>query len=125
MDVDLSKSCTQPTTPLSKNQQKKQQKIKNIQKFNKRNENVNIVSTLEDLLVQATNDSSITSKRSMTRAGYANDDFGRHFVLKPSRRSPLINRFSSSHFKIANSKWKSNNSFTKEDTIYETYHYEI
>ncbi|PRP80652.1 leucine carboxyl methyltransferase 2-like [Planoprotostelium fungivorum] len=42
--------------------------------------------------VQATNDDSIVSKRSASRAGYFKDDFLRFFVNKPANRSPLINR---------------------------------
>lgn len=47
---------------------------------------------VQSVLVAATNDSSIKSKRSMVRLGYFKDPFGRAFVPNPSRRSPLINR---------------------------------
>ena len=47
----------------------------------------------EDHAVMGTNNSSITSKRSVERI-YFNDrpHVFRHFVKKPQRRSPLINR---------------------------------
>ncbi|KAM9486203.1 tRNA wybutosine-synthesizing protein 4 [Clarias gariepinus] len=46
----------------------------------------------EDAAVQGTNDSSVVSKASAAAQGYFHDDFLRHFVLKVSRRAPLINR---------------------------------
>ena len=39
-----------------------------------------------------TNSSSIVSKRSVERLYYSEPHFFRHFVKKPQRRSPLINR---------------------------------
>eukprot|EP00126_Sphaerothecum_destruens_P002561 Sdes_comp15987_c0_seq1m5157 len=42
--------------------------------------------------VQLTNDACTTSKRSMIRRGYFQDEFVSHFVKKPTPRSPLINR---------------------------------
>jgi len=46
-------------------------------------------------LISGTNDSSIVSKRSVERNGYAiksvEHQFFRHFVKKPVRRAPLIN----------------------------------
>lgn len=47
----------------------------------------------EDLLVMATNNSSIVSKRSVERLYYPNEPhFFRFFVKKFQRRAPLINR---------------------------------
>ncbi|ODH53070.1 hypothetical protein GX48_00604 [Paracoccidioides brasiliensis] len=43
-------------------------------------------------LVMETNSSSIVSKRSVERLYYPEPHFFRHFVKKPQRRSPLINR---------------------------------
>ncbi|VUC34533.1 unnamed protein product [Clonostachys rosea] len=46
-----------------------------------------------DDLIMGTNSSSIVSKRSVERLYYANEPhFFRHFVKKPQRRAPLINR---------------------------------
>jgi tRNA wybutosine-synthesizing protein 4 len=43
--------------------------------------------------LRQTNNSSIVSKRSVERIYYPNEpQFFRHFVKKPQRRSPLINR---------------------------------
>jgi tRNA wybutosine-synthesizing protein 4 len=46
-------------------------------------------------LISGTNDSSIVSKRSVERTGYAikavEHQWFRHFVKKPVRRAPLIN----------------------------------
>ena len=45
------------------------------------------------MMILQTNNSSIVSKRSVERLYYANEQhFFRHFVKKPQRRSPLINR---------------------------------
>ncbi|PLN79169.1 leucine carboxyl methyltransferase [Aspergillus taichungensis] len=43
-------------------------------------------------LVMATNNSSIASKRSVEQLYYPKPHFFRHFVAKPQRRSPVINR---------------------------------
>ncbi len=46
-----------------------------------------------DESIMLTNNSSIVSKRSVERLYYPNEQqFFRHFVKKPQRRSPLINR---------------------------------
>ncbi|CAG9980803.1 unnamed protein product [Clonostachys byssicola] len=46
-----------------------------------------------DDLIMGTNSSSIVSKRSVERLYYANEShYFRHFVRKPQRRAPLINR---------------------------------
>ena len=45
-----------------------------------------------DDFVMATNSSSIVSKRSVERLYYPEPHVFRHFVKKPIRRSPLINR---------------------------------
>ncbi|XP_019630266.1 PREDICTED: tRNA wybutosine-synthesizing protein 4-like [Branchiostoma belcheri] len=45
-----------------------------------------------DTAVRGTNDNSIVSKCSMCMLGYFQDDFLGHFVAKPARRAPLINR---------------------------------
>ncbi|KAI9846544.1 MAG: tRNA methyltransferase ppm2 [Thelocarpon superellum] len=46
-----------------------------------------------DEAVMGTNNSSIVSKRSVERIYFKNEpEFYRHFVKKPQRRSPLINR---------------------------------
>lgn len=45
-----------------------------------------------DIMVQHTNDDSVVSKRSAVASLYIEDSYLRHFVRKPSRRSPLINR---------------------------------
>lgn len=42
--------------------------------------------------IEQTNNSSIVSKRSVERLYYPEPHFFRHFVKKPQRRSPLINR---------------------------------
>ena len=44
------------------------------------------------LAVQATNDESIAGKLSAASQGYFEDDYVQHFVAKPSRRAPLVNR---------------------------------
>jgi tRNA wybutosine-synthesizing protein 4 len=46
----------------------------------------------DDLAVQATADDALVSKHSAAALGYFEDNFLRHFVKKPSRRAPLINR---------------------------------
>ncbi|OJD14321.1 hypothetical protein AJ78_05316 [Emergomyces pasteurianus Ep9510] len=46
----------------------------------------------EATLVMETNSASIVSKRSVERIYYPEPHFFRHFVKKPQRRSPLINR---------------------------------
>lgn len=53
-----------------------------------------IYSYLEPIgLLCQTNNSSIVSKRSVERLYYPNEpQYFRHFVKKPQRRSPLINR---------------------------------
>lgn len=43
-------------------------------------------------LIMATNNSSIVSKRSVERLYYPKPHFFQHFVRKPQRRSPAINR---------------------------------
>ena len=45
-----------------------------------------------DQSVMGTNNSSIVSKRSVERLYYPEPHFFRHFVKKPQRRAPLINR---------------------------------
>ena len=45
-----------------------------------------------DESIIATNNSSIVSKRSVEKSYYPEPHFYRHFVRKPQRRSPLINR---------------------------------
>eukprot|EP00919_Chromeraceae_sp_WS-2016_P048189 GHVR01114170.1.p1 GENE.GHVR01114170.1~~GHVR01114170.1.p1 ORF type:complete len:208 (+),score=39.30 GHVR01114170.1:98-721(+) len=45
-----------------------------------------------DVTVQATTDDAAISKLSAVTMGYYKDDFIQHFVRKPVRRSPLINR---------------------------------
>lgn len=45
-----------------------------------------------DTSVQGTNDDAQVSKLSCVRAGYFKDEYLHHFVRKPSRRSPMINR---------------------------------
>ena len=42
--------------------------------------------------IMGTNNSSIVSKRSVERLLYPEPHFFKHFVKKPQRRSPLINR---------------------------------
>lgn len=46
----------------------------------------------QDEFIMGTNNSSIVSKRSVERLYYEEPHFFRHFVKKPQRRSPLINR---------------------------------
>jgi tRNA wybutosine-synthesizing protein 4 len=43
-------------------------------------------------LIMGTNNSSIVSKRSVERIYYPKPHFFQHFVRKPQRRSPTINR---------------------------------
>ena len=45
-----------------------------------------------DQSIMGTNNSSIVSKRSVERTYYPEPHFFRHFVKKPQRRAPLINR---------------------------------
>eukprot|EP00271_Cylindrocystis_brebissonii_P015015 TRINITY_DN36891_c0_g1_i1.p1 TRINITY_DN36891_c0_g1~~TRINITY_DN36891_c0_g1_i1.p1 ORF type:complete len:366 (-),score=61.06 TRINITY_DN36891_c0_g1_i1:460-1557(-) len=45
-----------------------------------------------DSRVQATNDDATISKLSCVRLGYVKDEFVQHFVKRPLRRSPVINR---------------------------------
>ncbi|KAH0558416.1 hypothetical protein GP486_004923 [Trichoglossum hirsutum] len=46
----------------------------------------------QDESIMGTNNSSIVSKRSVERLYFPGEDFFRHFVKKPQRRSPTINR---------------------------------
>lgn len=72
-----------PATVLSKKKEKKAKKV---------TQKIKIVPGSVDLMVQHTNDDSVVSKRSAVAHRYIEDAFLRHFVTKPSRRSPLINR---------------------------------
>jgi tRNA wybutosine-synthesizing protein 4 len=49
-------------------------------------------SRLGDQAVVDTNDDAQLSKLSCVRHGYFQDAFVHHFVRRPTRRSPLINR---------------------------------
>ncbi|GET92812.1 hypothetical protein, conserved [Leishmania tarentolae] len=65
---------------------------KKQKKANKVSQKVRMVHGSVDVRVQHTNDDSVVSKRSAVAHGYMRDRFLRHFVKKPSRRSPLVNR---------------------------------
>lgn len=68
---------------LSKKKEKKAKKV---------NQKIKIPDGSVDFMVQHTNDDSVVSKRSAVQLRYFDDPFLRHFVKKPTRRSPLINR---------------------------------
>ncbi|KAJ2545577.1 carboxy methyl transferase for protein phosphatase 2A [Coemansia sp. RSA 1853] len=51
-----------------------------------------------DAIVQGTSNDAAVSRESAARLGYINDPFIRHFVKRPLRRAPLINRGTHSRF---------------------------
>ncbi|CAG9582647.1 conserved hypothetical protein [Leishmania major strain Friedlin] len=65
---------------------------KKQKKANKVMQRIRVVDGSVDVRVQHTNDDSVVSKRSAVAHEYIRDKFLRHFVKKPSRRSPLVNR---------------------------------
>ncbi|KAG5492714.1 hypothetical protein JKF63_01294 [Porcisia hertigi] len=65
---------------------------KKQKKANKVTQKIKMVDGSVDVRVQHTNDDSVISKRSAVAQSYIRDTFLRHFVKKPSRRSPLVNR---------------------------------
>lgn len=65
---------------------------KKQKKANKVTQKIRVVDGSVDVRVQHTNDDSVVSKRSAVAHEYIADKFLRHFVKKPSRRSPLVNR---------------------------------
>ncbi|KAI5689357.1 Leucine carboxyl methyltransferase [Leishmania braziliensis] len=78
-----SSECTNGGVALSRRKQKKASKV---------TQRIRVMNGSVDVQVQQTNDDSVVSKRSAVTQGYIRDKFLRHFVKKPSRRSPLINR---------------------------------
>ncbi|KAJ2431673.1 carboxy methyl transferase for protein phosphatase 2A, partial [Coemansia sp. RSA 2440] len=51
-----------------------------------------------DAVVQGTSNDAAVSRESAARLGYIDDPFIRHFVKRPLRRAPLINRGTHSRF---------------------------
>jgi tRNA wybutosine-synthesizing protein 4 len=83
---DISDSCGASKTGSAALSKKKQKKA------NKVTQKIKVPDGSVDVMVQHTNDDSVVSKRSAVAHDYVRDRFLRHFVKKPSRRSPLINR---------------------------------
>lgn len=82
---------------LGRVQKRAAQEINSKQVLSKKRETMRfkVEGTQETGLISGTNDSSIVSKRSVERTGYAiksvEHQWFRHFVKRPVRRAPLIN----------------------------------